>query len=343
MQTPPWLNPADPEKQREADEQTAARMGITVERLHEIDRQTAADQRARDALSREERIVDDNPKFNKGFGPLSPENTIAPGEVRAHSVQQKNYEFWTRLRVAYVPVTRGKELLGYLYGSQGGNSAGFLPRVAAQGSRGATASYWKRRLAETCAMGFTPEEAIRHFIGAPSDAECGVVAADAAVAVADTIQGLALQLNPEAPLGEGPWIQDGTSPTGSPDDRSNGWGPLVSAPAKPTFPVETSSSLVFYAVTRGNTILGYLWSAITEDAAGYLPRTAAGHDGVAAGGLWKHRLQDACGAGTSSQEALRQCRNAAAYIYDRFGVIRPDAIERSAPDLAALRHLAEQE
>ncbi|MCU1643431.1 MAG: hypothetical protein JWN03_3706 [Nocardia sp.] len=81
---PPWMNHADVDKQREIDEQTAARMGITVERLHEIDGQIAADMRAREALSDSERIVDENPKFNKGFGPVTPENTIAPGEVRAH-------------------------------------------------------------------------------------------------------------------------------------------------------------------------------------------------------------------------------------------------------------------
>lgn len=84
MQTPPWMNPAEPDKQRELDEQAAARMGITVERLHEIDRQIAADMRAREALSDSERIVDDNPKFNKGFGPVSPKNTVEPGEARAH-------------------------------------------------------------------------------------------------------------------------------------------------------------------------------------------------------------------------------------------------------------------
>ncbi|MGV9663617.1 hypothetical protein ACWDUL_25755 [Nocardia niigatensis] len=81
---PPWMDPAEPDKQREIDEQTAARMGITVERLHEIDRQMAADMRARDALDLTERVIDDNPKFTKGFGPVTPENIIAPGELRAH-------------------------------------------------------------------------------------------------------------------------------------------------------------------------------------------------------------------------------------------------------------------
>ncbi|AYF76577.1 hypothetical protein D7D52_25290 [Nocardia yunnanensis] len=78
------MNPAEPDKQREIDEQTAARMGITVERLHEIDRQIAADMRGREELNPSERIVDDNPKFNKGFGPVTAENSIEPGELRAH-------------------------------------------------------------------------------------------------------------------------------------------------------------------------------------------------------------------------------------------------------------------
>ncbi|WP_405133492.1 hypothetical protein [Nocardia sp. NBC_01388] len=81
---PPWMKPAETDKQREIDEKAAARMGITVERLHEIDEQVAADIRARKAFSPADRIVDDNPKFNKGFGPVTPENTIVPGEVRDH-------------------------------------------------------------------------------------------------------------------------------------------------------------------------------------------------------------------------------------------------------------------
>ncbi|MFE6862803.1 hypothetical protein [Nocardia sp. NPDC057668] len=84
MSLPPWLEPAVPDAERARDERTAARMGITVEELHAIDRQVAEDVRARDALPPEDRILDDNPKFNKGFGPVNTENTIAPGELRAH-------------------------------------------------------------------------------------------------------------------------------------------------------------------------------------------------------------------------------------------------------------------
>ncbi|MTE11557.1 hypothetical protein [Nocardia aurantiaca] len=81
---PPWMTPDKPDEQREIDEQTAARMGITVGRLHEIDRQVAADMREREALRSSERIIDGNPKFNKGFGPVTPKNTIAPAEIRTH-------------------------------------------------------------------------------------------------------------------------------------------------------------------------------------------------------------------------------------------------------------------
>ncbi|GAB2721954.1 hypothetical protein [Nocardia thraciensis] len=73
--------PVDPEEQRKIDEKIAATMGITVEQLHAIDRQVAEDVRARDAVPQEERTVDRNPKFNKGFGPNTPDNTIQPGEI----------------------------------------------------------------------------------------------------------------------------------------------------------------------------------------------------------------------------------------------------------------------
>ncbi|WP_157513926.1 hypothetical protein [Nocardia concava] len=84
MTLPPWITPPDDDNQRAIDEKLAARMGITVEQLHEIDRQMAEDVRARDAIPPTERIVDGSPKFNKGFGPVTSENTIEPGEMRAH-------------------------------------------------------------------------------------------------------------------------------------------------------------------------------------------------------------------------------------------------------------------
>ncbi|PSR58975.1 hypothetical protein C8258_30385 [Nocardia sp. MDA0666] len=84
MTDQPWQQSASPEEQRTIDEKIAARMGITVEQLHELDRQVAADVRARDAVPADERVTDSNPKFTKGFGPDTSENTIRPGEIREY-------------------------------------------------------------------------------------------------------------------------------------------------------------------------------------------------------------------------------------------------------------------
>ncbi|MEU6561082.1 hypothetical protein [Nocardia nova] len=74
----------DPDQQRQIDEKIAARMGITVEQLHKIDSKVAQDVAARDAVPPEQQIRDDNPKFTKGFGPVTPENEIKPGEISEH-------------------------------------------------------------------------------------------------------------------------------------------------------------------------------------------------------------------------------------------------------------------
>ncbi|WP_228002515.1 hypothetical protein [Nocardia australiensis] len=79
----PWNQSPSPE-QREIDKITAANMGISLEELYDIDRKVAEDVRARDAIPRENRVVDGNPKFNKGFGPNTPANNIQPGELRAY-------------------------------------------------------------------------------------------------------------------------------------------------------------------------------------------------------------------------------------------------------------------
>ncbi|WP_227984238.1 hypothetical protein [Nocardia spumae] len=84
MTDQPWLQSASPEEQRKIDEKIATRMGITVEQLHELDREVAADVRARDTVPTDERITDNNPKFTKGFGPNTPENMLQPGEIREH-------------------------------------------------------------------------------------------------------------------------------------------------------------------------------------------------------------------------------------------------------------------
>jgi hypothetical protein len=81
---PAWGQSGSPDEQRKIDQQIAANMGITLEELYEIDRQVAGDVQARDAVPQDERTPSNNPKFSKGFGPVTPENTINPGEIRAY-------------------------------------------------------------------------------------------------------------------------------------------------------------------------------------------------------------------------------------------------------------------
>ncbi|WP_327143739.1 hypothetical protein [Nocardia sp. NBC_01327] len=253
-----------------------------------------------------------------------------------------NYEVWTRLPVHYLPVTLGDQLVGYLWGSENGKAAGFLPHLAIDINRVKSSIYWYNKLADSYGLGLTAVEAIRQQIGGAIDPQFGGVAADAEQADASTIQELALRLNPEAPLGKGPWVQDGTFPSGAPEDRSQGWGPLVSAPTT-TYNPDTVSAVTFLPVTLNGTVVGYVWASDTEDdAAGYLPRSGIGRASMVAGGLWRSRLISAHMAGLPALEALRQCRALPAHAAGTFGVIEQSTPNQHAASLSALRQLAEQ-
>lgn len=56
----------------------------SAERLALVRRRFEEAERARAAVPVEERILDENPKFNKGFGPVSPNNEIRRGEVQEY-------------------------------------------------------------------------------------------------------------------------------------------------------------------------------------------------------------------------------------------------------------------
>ncbi|MEU6580760.1 hypothetical protein [Nocardia sp. NPDC046763] len=257
-----------------------------------------------------------------------------------YDVMTPNYDAWTRLPVFYLPVTLGDVLVGYLWGSQNGSSAGFFASFELGVNRVKTIVYWNDRLEETYRMGLTPIEAVRYWLGKPADPQFGGIAGDAEQREARTIQELALQLNPDKPIGEGPWVQDGTYPSGSPEDRSEGFSAIAPVPTT-TYPDETSSAVIYLPVSLKGTIVGYVWASTTDDAAGYIPRTAVGHTGFVAGGLWRARLINAHMAGLSALDAVRRCRSLPANSPGTFGVIEPIP-EQKAPTLADLRRLADQ-
>lgn len=252
-----------------------------------------------------------------------------------------NYDAWTRLPVFYLPITLGDKLVGYLWGSQSGNAAGFFPRLASGINHVKSSIYWQNRLEETCKLGLTPAEAIAYWIGKPGDPLYGGIAGDAHQSEARTIQELALLLNPDRPLGDGPWVQDGTFPSGTPDDRSKGFSAIAPV-ATSAFAQGTASSVVFLSVVLEGRIVGYVWASTSDDAAGYVPSVAAGRAGLVAGGLWRSRLIDAHAAGLRPLEALRRIRSLPASAPGTFGTIDERAAEQTAASISDLQRIAGQ-
>lgn len=249
------------------------------------------------------------------------------------------YHHWTRRPVVYLPVHRRGEVIGCIWASPDQHAAGFERRLAVAGDDLDCLIAWETRLSESAAAGLTARAAIERWIGAPEDAVAGTVPAQSSPVESPSLAWLWEQLNPDGPpLGEGPLIQDGTYPDGTPVDREQGWGPLVSAPLE-NYASETDAPVRYLPVRLDSVVVGYVWAAVTDDAAGYLPRPEAGRTGEIAAGLWQLRFSDAYRAGRPATDALRRFPSFAA---DRLsGVVGPDATEDLASGLTELRQRAE--
>jgi hypothetical protein len=81
--------------------------------------------------------------------------------------------------IRYLPITRGAEVLGYLWASGNTGAAGYVKRASA-GTDGLRAgALWRSRLANAKEKGLEPLTALRLWIGAPPYLESGGIAADA--------------------------------------------------------------------------------------------------------------------------------------------------------------------
>ncbi len=230
--------------------------------------------------------------------------------------------------------------MGHLWAGIGVEAAGYMRKISADPDNLTCASFWEKRLIENYRNKLRAEQAIQHWIGWPEDPRCGGIPADAVVKRSNSKQELWDQLNPEGPpIGEGPWVQDGEFPSGTPVDRSKGWStPYIANP--PTYAGETSTPVHFIPVTKNGEVVAFLWASTTERAAGYLPLRYAGNQGIVGRGRWVIRLSECYAAGRHPVDAIRYCRR---FPYDEYsGWIEPDAPEGVAPSLGELRKVAEE-
>ncbi|WP_433524280.1 hypothetical protein ACQPZ2_03520 [Nocardia pseudovaccinii] len=265
--------------------------------------------------------------------PGTPEYPYDPWKI---SPRREAYERWTRKPLLAWPVVVHGEFMGVVWASKEHDSAAVLRLLSRPDG---WMDVWEARLDEAYRQGLRPTDAVGRWIGAPEDPVGGHIPSDVPPYEAPNLATLYQRINPGGPPAPNPWIQDGEFPDGTPVDRSQGWGPLVSSPLS-RYPTDTQSPVRFFPVTKNATVLGYLWASTTGEAADYLPRSAAGAAGVAAAGLWQLWLSRAYKERLSSLQALDRCQNMPEDHLS--GVIGGHASLSELPSLDQLKSIARQ-
>jgi hypothetical protein len=247
----------------------------------------------------------------------------------------------TQRSVRYFPVTLRGVTIGYLWASDEGGAASYVRRLAAQDTDAGfdSAIFWYDRLSEACAEGLRPLEALRRWVGAPEDPVGGMIASDAVEESAVNPRAVAEIANPGRvdPRTYSDEI-GGTWPDGTPFDRSKGWDPLVLKLEQPGFKFLTDSAVRYVPVMLGGQVLGYLWAAVDDDAADFMPRSQVGAPANLAMRPWIERLDQAKQEGLSPMEALR--RWIGQPEDPDVGGIAAGAEIRDAPSVEALKEIA---
>ncbi|MFB4301416.1 hypothetical protein [Actinomadura sp. NTSP31] len=113
-----------------------------------------------------------------------------------------------------------------------------------------------------------------------------------------------------------------------------------SAPAN--YPSRTDRPVGYLAVGAGDTVLGYLWAADGEDAAGFVRRPAAGDDGANEAVAWTKELRAAKARDVPAARLLDEFAAADLPVAD--GAWHPGKVipgsRAEAPSLTALKELA---
>ncbi|MFC4913240.1 hypothetical protein [Actinomadura gamaensis] len=232
----------------------------------------------------------------------------------------QQYEPYTRKPVEYLPVVLDGEPIGYLWASETDRAASFVRRLDTMQRAFDAPLVWAERLEAAAAQDVPAREAIRHWIGVPPEPRAGGVPAGVSPQRADSLAAVQSLANPQLAPAEGPLIQDGEFPDGTPVDRAKGWGPLT-VELPPTYPTQASGPVTYRPVSgEDGLILGYLWAS--DQAAAYLPRADAGLAGTNASGGFYEALRDAFARRVPPLEAIR--------------ALAPDAPESESPSLDAL-------
>lgn len=243
--------------------------------------------------------------------------------------------------IRYVPVTRGDEVVGYLWAAIDGEAASFRATVGDDVDGLAVSAAWDRRLRESYAEGLTPLAALRHWAGAPADPRGGGISPDAKESEAAS---------------ETAMIREVIDPNYV--DRSDQWEDLlfqgddrareqyldlkrglpVGVPST-SYPFFTTAAVRFLPVYRSGLPYGYLWASVGDDAAGYLPRAEVADTATDTYHAWSARLDQAKADGLSPLQALH--RWAEAPEDPVAGVIPAEAAVRELPGLEALEEIAD--
>ncbi|OLT10828.1 hypothetical protein BJF79_25490 [Actinomadura sp. CNU-125] len=206
----------------------------------------------------------------------------------------------TRDPLVYFHVMLNGDHVGYLWAGTDDRSAGFLRRGESFEGAVELSVFWSQRLQEASWKKLPSRDAVRQWVGRPDDPVGGGIPADATERTAANYDELRKIQDPDYQPSPGDSILYGELPDGTPLDRSKGWGPLsLQVPA--TYGLTTDGPVRHLPVVRDDgLVLGYLWAAVQDDAARFLPR-----DDAAAVGA-RPRAPGSCASATCTPKASRR-------------------------------------
>ncbi|REE97158.1 hypothetical protein [Thermomonospora umbrina] len=244
----------------------------------------------------------------------------------------QGYNRWPVGAVRYRPIIVGDEVVGYLWASA--HAAGALRRRSADRALSLRAHLgWNDRLTQAHQRRLDPQEALRLLADEPVHAEHGRLGDLAEVPDFADLEELA---NPGSGGTKAAEYQRELALKAERERRHPSPAPVIRRP--PGYPRKTDSPVLYVPVVKDDTVLGFLWAATTDDAAGYVRREWAGPAASQTSVPWLDVLAAAQSEGLSPLRALR--RAIGAEELPEAGAVPAGAEIRNAPSLAALRELA---